>query len=382
MNREEIRKTNKLTNEQLDELQKRYYAGESTKLLIQEFDLKGLRPSQITYLFDNIKTGIKCEYCDVFMEQLPPTRSTPNKEIVCPQCGHTIFDNKYNSCWCKNCVKKRKDEENRIKEKRVASVMKWVQSDHENEQISLDNISDWDKMLLGSIINFAFDEELTNIEPFCNNERQLMPDKDNSFKMIRGLYEKGLIVLSEKNYLKSFAFDSDNNVSSFKLDEVFYNLWIKEDTACDDLLNATFNLSKESKLIFWREVNKIEAINYLISIFKKINIHDFNPGKKTNEVFDKLVEKFSLSQILRMINYITDKTSKDILSKEKTVQHAANATISRLESYATRVLYEGYTLYNVKYEDNLSMITTYFYNRILCMGESAFYEIPKMELIV
>lgn len=382
MNREEIRKINALTNEQLDELQKRYYAGESTKLLIQEFNLKGLRPGQITYLFDNIKTEVKCEYCDIFMEQLPPTRSTPNKEIVCPICGHKIFDNKYNSCGCKNCIKKREDEKHRIKEKRVASVIKWIQSEHESEKISIDNISEWDKILLGAIVNFALDEELTNVEPFCENERLLMPDEDSSFKMIRELYEKRLIILSEKNYLKPFTFDSNNDAISFNLDEVFYNLWIKEDAACDTLLNAAFDLSKETKLIYWRKINKIEAINYLILIFKKIKIYDFNPGKKTSEVFDKLVEKFSLSQILRMINYITDKTSKDILSKEKTVQHAANATISRLESYATRVLYEGYTLYKVKYEDNLSMVTTYFYNRILCMGDSAFYEIPQMELIV
>lgn len=382
MNREEIREKNHLTKEQLDALQKRYYAGESTKLLIQEFDLKGLQPGQITYLFDNIKTDIKCEYCDVFMEQLPPTKTTPNKEIVCPSCGHKIFNNTYNFCWCKNCIKKREDEEKRVKEKRISSAIKWIHREHENEKTSLDSICDWDRILLGTLVNFACDEELTHVEPLYENEKLLMPDEENSLKMIRGLYEKGLIILSEKNYLNSFAFDKDNNATSFDLDKVFYDLWIKEETACDELLNATFDLSKESKLIYWREINKLEAINYLISIFDKIKIYDFNPGKKTNEVFDKLVEKFSLSQIFRMINYITDKTSKDILSKEKTVQHAANSTISRLESYANRVLYEGYTLYKVKYDDNLSMVTTYFYNKVLCMGDSAFYEIPQIESIV
>jgi hypothetical protein len=382
MNREEIRQINQLTKEQLDELQKRYYAGESTKLLIQEFELKGLRPGQITCLFDNIKTDLMCEYCDVFMEQLPPTRTTPNKEIVCPLCGHTIFNNTYNICWCKNCIKKREDEENRIKKEKMASAIEWIYREHESEKTSLDSIGDWDKILLGAIVNFAFDEELIHIEPLYDNEKLLMPDEDSSLKMLRGLYEKGLIVLSEKNYLNSFTFDKNNNATSFDLDKVYYDLWVKEETACDELLNATFDLSKESKLIYWREINKLEAINYLISIFDKIKIYNFNPGKKTNDLFNKLVEKFSLSQIFRMINYIKDKTSKDILSKEKTVQHAANSTISRLESYAARVLFEGYSLYKVKYEDNLSMITTYFYNRILCMGDSAFYEIPQMELII
>lgn len=382
MNREEIREKYNLTKKQLEELQKRYYAGESTKLLIQEFDLKGLRPNQITYLFNNIKTDIKCEYCDAFMEQLPPTRSTPDKGIICPLCGHMIFSNSYSSCWCENCNKKREEEETRIKEKQAASIIKWIYSEQEKEKISLDNISDWDKILLGAMVNFAFDEELTHVEPLCNNEKLLMPDENNSFKMIRELYEKGLVILSKKNYEDSFFFDSDNNATSFYWDRVFYNLWIKEETACDELLNATFNLSKESKLNYWREINKLEAISYLISIFEKIKIYDFNPGKKTNEVFDKLVERFSLSQIFRMINYLTDKTSKDILSKEKTVRHAANSTISRLESYANRVLYERYTLYKVKYDDDLSMVTTYFYNRVLCMGDSAFYEIPQIELII
>lgn len=214
------------------------------------------------------------------------------------------------------------------------------------------------------------------------NERTLLPTEEDSIKMLSSLYDKGLIILSVKNYLNSFTFDNNNNATSFDLDNVYFDLWIKEETACDELLNATFNLSKEAKLSYWQEINKLEAINYLISVFEKIKIYDFNPGKKTNEVFDKLVEKFSLSQIFRMINYVTDKTSKDILSKEKTVQHAANATISRIESYAARALFEGYSLYKVKYDDNLSMVTTYFYNRVLCMGDSAFYEIPQMELII
>lgn len=382
MNREEIREINNLTKEQLDKLKKRYYAGESTKLLIQEFNLKGLRPGQITYLFDNIKTDIKCEYCDIFMEQLPPTRSTPNKEIVCPICGHKIFDNKYNTCYCGNCIKKREDEAARIKDKKIAAVLNWIYLEQESEKTPIDETSDWDKILLGAIVNFAIDEELTHVEPLCNKEKLLMPDEEGSFDMLRELHQKGLIILSEKNYLNSFTFDSDNNLKSFYLDKVFYDLWLKEETACDELLNATFKLSKESKLSFWGEINKLEAINYLISIFEKIKIYDFNPGRKTNEVFNTLVEKFSLSQIFRMINYVTDKTSKDILSKEKTVQHAANATISRLESYANRVLYEGYKLYKVKYDDNLSMVTTYFYNKVLCMGNSAFYEVPKIELII
>lgn len=315
MNREEIRESNSLTKEQLDELKKRYYAGESTKLLIQEFNLKGLRPGQITYLFDNIKTDIKCEYCDVFMEQLPPTRSTPNKEIVCPTCGHKIFESKYNTCYCGNCIKKREDEAARIKDKKITAVLNWIYLEQESEKTPIEEISDWDKILLGAIVNFAIDEELTHVEPLCNKEKLLMPDEEGSFNMLRELHQKGLIILSEKNYLNSFTFDSDNNLKSFYLDKVFYDLWLKEETACDELLNATFKLSKESRLIFWREINKLEAINYLISIFEKIKIYDFNPGKKTNEVFNTLVEKFSLSQIFRMINYVTDKTSKDILSK-------------------------------------------------------------------
>ncbi len=96
-------------------------------------------------------------------------------------------------------------------------------------------------------------------------------------------------------WLEKWIFPSllcPNNATSFDLDKVYYDLWVKEETACDELLNATFDLNKESKLIYWREINKLEAINYLISIFDKIRIYDFNPGKKTNDLFNKLDEKF------------------------------------------------------------------------------------------
>ena len=55
MNREELRKTNTLTAERLEELKKRYYeTDEKTTDLIKEFGLIGVRPSQVYLLFDDI----------------------------------------------------------------------------------------------------------------------------------------------------------------------------------------------------------------------------------------------------------------------------------------------------------------------------------------
>ena len=81
MNRETAREKFKLSQEQKSKLFARYYAGEAVKNLIKDFKLYGLQTSQIIYLFDNIKTDIKCEHCKTIMEKEPNARKSNEKDI-------------------------------------------------------------------------------------------------------------------------------------------------------------------------------------------------------------------------------------------------------------------------------------------------------------
>lgn len=381
MNKETAKKRYLLSDEQRRELFRRYYNGENTKKLIVEYNLQGLQPSQITYLFDNIVTDIMCEFCGIPMEKEPKTRSSPDKDIVvCPTCGHTVDRTGWRTCSCKNCMQKaetiKKSKEQLLKK----AIIDCLYAEHEKEFYNTNNITPWEKLILGALITFTMDEDLKYIQPLENCNRYLMPDANKSLEIMKGLYDQGILILGNKYFTNAFKLNEENEVSCYTLNGVFYELWVDDDSLPKKLLNPEPFLTSEQILLFWRDFNKAEAINYLLKEFYKIGIKNFSPGKKTEQVFVAMVEQFSLSQIFRIVRYITDKTAKDILSKDITHQHAANMTITRLESYYKRALHENYSLYNVRYENDLSMITTYFYNKILNMGDSAFFSVPNIEM--
>jgi hypothetical protein len=364
MDKETARKKYQLNYEQIGELQKRYYDGESTKKLIADFDLQGLQPSQITYLFDNIVADIVCAYCNIPMEKEPPTRTSPDKDIICPQCGHTVYDSKWRSCSCANCKKKADEqkkkaesEKNSKEELQEKGICKCLDLEHEKKLYESDLLTAWEKLLLGALIEFTMDEDLEYIQPLERFSRTLLSDADKSLNILKELYHRGILILGNRYYTDAFTLNEKYQVQSFTVNRVFYEIWVDDESVVKELLNPKQFLTPEQILLFWKDFNKAEAIKFLLNEFQKIKINNFSPGKKTEEVFGAMVEQFSLSQIFRMIKYVTDKTAKDILSGEKYYQHAANSTITRLESYYKRALHENYSLYNVRYENDLSMIT-------------------------
>lgn len=380
MNKEKARKTYILSDKQRCELFKRYYNGENTKELIAEFNLQGLQPSQIIYLFDNIVTDVICEYCGIPMEKEPGTRTSSEKDIICPTCGHTLYNANWRTCYCENCKEKAKTIKKATEDLLKKAICACLDAEHEKEFYDTNKLTQWEKLILGSLINFTMDEDLQYIQPLENFNRSLLPNTNKSLEMIKALYDEGILILGNKYYTNAFTLNEKNEVASFTVNRVFYEIWVDDDSLCRRLLNPDPFLTPKQIMLFWKDFNKAESIKYLLDEFNKIGIKNFSPGKKTEEVFGAMVEHLSLSQIFRIIRYITDKTAKDILSKEISYLHAANATITRLESYYKRALHENYSLYIVRYEDNLSMVTTYFYNKILNMGDSAFYSVPNIEL--
>ena len=376
MNRETARKIYKLTTEQKTELQRRYYAGEKTNILIEEFKLHGLK--RIYYLFDNFVTDTLCEYCNVNMEREPNSRSSAANNTVCPKCNHTIHPPSYRQCNCKNChLKKLAHEQLQNK-----SICKFLSEERKKERYPFEKLTDREKILLGSLVTFAMNEDLEYVQPLKNCSRLFLPCFEKSNQVLIELHKYGIIILSNRYHAEAFQINNEYEVTSFDYEKVFFEIWSDNFENCMKLLNPERFLEDEQIITFWRCLNHMEAIKYFLNVLQKIRIPKFSPGKKTNELFSEMSEKFSLSQIFRIINYITDKTAKDILVGEKYRLHAANATITRMESYYKRALYENYSLHHVTIPKDLSMVTTYFYNKILNMGDSAFYSVPDTNLKV
>lgn len=377
--RDEIKARYKLSKEQITKLQFGYELGVSTKTLIEEFGLNGLQPSQITYLFDNVVTDIMCPYCEMLLEREPATKTSGEKDAVCQQCGHKVSVNNWAHCSCPGCLDKRKQEAENAKKHKEKQICKLLDREHEKDYYEYEDLTHWEKLLLGALITFAMNEELEYMKPLEDCDKNLLPCPNKSIEVLRELYHSGVIILGNRYRPNAFVLDKEDKVS-FYLSKLFFEEWTDNDNACTELLNPKSLMTSNQMLLLWRDLNKQEGIAQLLHVFQKMGITSFEPGKRTQELFATMAENLSLSQIFRMINYVTDKTAKDILTGDRYKKHDANATITRLESYYKRALHEGYSLYRVKYDEDLSMATTYLYNKVLNMGHSAFYSVPNSEM--
>ena len=90
---------NHLSNEEVETLMQRYYAGEAVANLLKEYDIS-VHASELYKLFPpEVFPNYKCEYCD---ESLVVNRTSKTMkdcpryeyELYCPVCGHKPFQKK------------------------------------------------------------------------------------------------------------------------------------------------------------------------------------------------------------------------------------------------------------------------------------------------
>ena len=113
---------NHLTKEQVESLMQRYYDGESTYALIDEYNLK-VSPNALYCAFPPKELDFSCEYCGTNLIQKRVSKSSyPRsdkyiRDAFCPRCKHKPFDE---FCNCKGCKDKKLQleifRERRIKE--------------------------------------------------------------------------------------------------------------------------------------------------------------------------------------------------------------------------------------------------------------------------
>ena len=371
MNKELARKTFILTDDQKKDLFNQYYHSEKpTTELIKEFDLDGLRPAQITYLFDDVVTDVKCEYCGTLMQHEPPTRSSTEKDLYCPACGHKFYCDSYNNCYCSGCKDKRKKLiDNYISTKRVA------------QKKSIDELSARDKLLLGALIHYGANDNNTISWSGDPRSLHLHADNDETEKTINYFIENGYLVLSKENSVDNFSFR--NNSIEFEENsrwgkKVFYDIWLnKNDLYC--LSNWEFHISNDEISELWLRVNKYETISYLLTIFEKYHIRYYN-FDELNQIFDNYIRKFSLLQILGIIKYVTQKPAQDIVLGDLTRKQAGYKITKHLKNYYNWVLKNNYEVREIELNTfDFSMITKFFYYKILKRGDIGFSLIATSE---
>lgn len=361
-----------LSKEEIANLKERYYRGEPVYKLVNEYDLN-VSPSMFHNLFPPeqvVKYG--CSGCKVnlVVDALPRTKQNKEydkKQFFCPLCGRKPFAEKCG--WI--VLPLLSDEEIANKRKQIHEYF-----EKKVKPIDYDKLSLTLKIYLAVLCKALLGKDKKTISPLNESGITVASTIDLQQKIYAALIKSRAIVVSSESPL--YAFDTAGFPHNYDRAKVSYNLNlinIPQNAMGLETINSLDALSlKDNSELFllWQEIAVGECITYLQYRLQKIGF-DFSPGPKTRTVFKKLLENFSVSQIYYIIWCKVNDASRWYLEGNGTKQHAANSVIGACERYGENAIYYERELpqYRRPAECARSVLTQFFYNRIINLGPNA-----------
>ena len=363
-----------LTDDKVNELIERYYRGEAAKKLIAEFTLD-VRSSDLYKLFPaKVFPEYQCEYCGSILVASRPSKTMAKepfykKSLYCSFCGHKP----YASCNCENC----KDAATEQLNERLQNI-----SDSFGEptrRVEFHNLTFTEKVYLGSLCRAYLRENMFEIGPVKEKNVVLAPSERLRLEIYHALLHANAMAVSPSSSIDAFIFDEENWPQKYYTYQVTYNLNLVLPTNIKDipseLLYPTYYSSdhQEEALDLWRKIAVDECVEYLQYNLDKVSF-DFSPGDKTYTTFAILLKDFSVSQIYGIIWKAVADASKMYLEKSLSKRHAANTVIGACERYAERAISSHWDLTRYGRIRDLpqSILSEFFFNRVLGIGETGF----------
>lgn len=371
-----------LSEEQIEELMKRYYAGESVKKLISAFELD-VRPPALYKLFPPEEfENYSCEYCGSVLVTARPSKDMQKykryeRDLYCPVCGHKPYCSP--PCQCNNC----RQAEQELKEYQRSLINTTYSKPRTKvffEELSFEN-----KVFLGALCRTLLKENLYEIAPYENIHMALTPTDEFRKQIYLSLIHNNIIKVSPVSSIEAFDTKAEDFPNTYYIYKVIYNLNLEFPPNKQDLfteiLNPTYYCKdlEEEALSLWRKIAVDECIQYLVYQLDNVGF-DFSPGEKTYKTLEIILEDFSVSQVYGIIWKAVADASKLYLEKGMSKNHAANTTISACERYAERAKINGWDLKGYSRIKDLpqSSLSLFFFNRVLGIGDLGFTMPPTI----
>lgn len=380
-----------LSDDQIDELLKKYYQKASISKLIKEYHLNVTSHKFASILPLEIKpTDSVCEYCGgkLLLKHLSRCLS-PNHKYVCVNCNHSLNDD---DCVCKFCEEKRQqliqeeEEKKALKEYRIKEYLRSRLEVKEEYHVDFDELTFIQKVYLGALLRGGIYEDYSCIKSIISLTTPLAPTYKFVEDIISELTKKSIIVIHPNTDIDCFSdIDIENDHFCYQVYKVLWYLNVKSShleriPLIDSIINPDFEFDKDEALKLWRNIALNECTEYLIYNIRRVFNIEFSVGEKTISVINDLLKYYSVSQIYYIIY---NSTSKALRYKEEynvSKNHAANTIIGNMQSLGERALNKGWVL--EKYSRNRdcpqSLISKFFFERILRIDEGGFNLKPDL----
>lgn len=348
-----------LSTEDVDALMNRYYNGEKVSVLLEEFGIDCKERELYTLFPPEVFENRKCRYCNTAMIRERQSKSSFIEGIIyCPNCKHKLDEVR---CKCESCNNYKRDIIiNYYKDKPKKDI----------EELTLK-----ERIYLAALLRGVETEEINDrlvFEPLDSTESKIATTYFKVIDILKELSLKGIISVNPTSDLDAFPGDliKGDYASSYYIAEVKYtlNMDYTSELTSPNIEITNENINEIYEIV--REISIDECYEYLHYQMEKVRF-EFNPGRTTEEVFNELLDNFSIGQVYCAIYSSITQATRYYQEYNITKKHAANSVITKCRMYGERAISNNWNVkvYSRPYECKQSIISSLFFNRIISLGD-------------
>jgi hypothetical protein len=196
-----------LSEAQIDELIARYYARESVRALIDEFEIKGTPSSFVDFLpAAPPHENLTCPYCEgqTLFSSRQSRERTASSIPFCHRCGYQH----HARCSCKRCTEFAFEKAKQIAaHKRAVVRAEYVIP--ARPELDLDNLSFRNAVFLLAAFRHSVSEDFAEIAPYVKGRELLAPTFEFTKSMVANLLHARLVCVSPESCPEALLFTDD-----------------------------------------------------------------------------------------------------------------------------------------------------------------------------
>jgi len=301
-----------LTEQQVEELYRRYLNGEKSAVLISEYKIPGYVHSLLKVLPPIVSKDLTCPYCLLPMwvrRHAKGTSATLRQPYKCVRCEHRHIATGYGRekrCSCTECDKVRQlelaeqaDRNRRELEKRYGAP---------GAPVPLTSLSFVQKLVLLALLDDGRTAGGDSIEPLdaVGRGEPLAPSEDYSKELIKDLIEQGALAVDLASDIKAFDRSSGCPISNYFAVRWIANVALESGMRCprDSLYAALYQELSAGVQALWKSelyalmfrLAREESLQYIHVLAREVSFV-FSAEGSAKTVIGQLLQNFSVSHI-------------------------------------------------------------------------------------
>jgi len=376
----------------------------SNSKLLSKYNIEGVLPKNLYRCFTGDISNKLCKYCHQKMMTLPFSNIEEEQNgYECFACGNAEFTTSNSTIHSLSCEENNKEIlfeskcSNRAISVQLNDLIQQRYSEHTLVINSLNDLSITELIELAAFLELYIDENYNYTVPICNMPGKLTPDVEWNRRLVRTLYNKEYIAISEISPIEAFVSLHDNKIfEKIHFNKVCFYPTFHSNYKCmlkkllsGDLIEYFSEKSKEDYDLLiiemyelWKKIGVSECIEFLEYQMSRLNFQ-IQLGQKTHDMFSDFLNVLSVSEIHSIIYGGITYACRVREEKKIYGRYASNTAISIIRSTGEKVITGHWNKksFNRPYNIQQSSISKYFFHNVLKINESAFNITPKINMI-